>query len=254
LWLWIAVNGRTIFALCASFLNPSVGCAGIRTGVGAIHCKTIGRWAAGAAIDLVAFLGDFGRMFAGMGSIRIARPSLFRAELVFRKTGAELETIKVTYLQMMAPPARKVEPPRDGLSVVHAQHPTVAYYRFLYDGVGKDYRWPRCRKSSDSQLSAIIHDPGTEIHVLMADGVPAGFAELDLRSAGEIELVQFGLLPEFIGQGLGTYFLNWVIDRAWTYAPKRLWLHTCNRDHPRALPNYKAAGFVPYKEEFKEVD
>jgi hypothetical protein len=37
----------------------------------------------------------------------------------------------------------------------------------------------------------------------MVEGVPAGIAELDRRIECEIELVQFGLMPEFIGQGLG---------------------------------------------------
>lgn len=165
-----------------------------------------------------------------------------------------METITVTYLQMLSHARRVIPPPRDGLAVVRAVHPTVAYYRFLYDGVGRDYRWPRCRKLSDEELSAIIHAPGIEIYVLMVDGVPAGFAELDRGVEREIELVQFGLMPEFIGQGLGTYFLQWVIDKAWSYAPNRVWLHTCNRDHPRALPNYQAAGFVVYKQQLKDVD
>jgi GNAT superfamily N-acetyltransferase len=67
--------------------------------------------------------------------------------------------------------------------------------------------------------------------------------------AGEVELVQFGLTPEFIGQGLGKFFLQWAIDRAWGYGPRRLWLHTCTLDHPAALPNYLKAGFRIYKEE-----
>jgi hypothetical protein len=55
---------------------------------------------------------------------------------------------------------------------------------------------------------------------------------LDRRIEGEIELVQFGLMPDFIGQGLGRYFLQWTIDRAWSYDPRRFWLHTCTKDHP----------------------
>ena len=70
------------------------------------------------------------------------------------------------------------------------------------------------------------------------------FAELDRRKPGELELVQFGLMAEFIGQGLGKYFLQWTIDRAWGYQPTRLWLHTCTLDHPAALPNYLKAGFA----------
>jgi GNAT superfamily N-acetyltransferase len=160
--------------------------------------------------------------------------------------------VKTTYLQMFAHARRFVPPPREGLVVVHAKKPSVAYYRFLYDCVGRDYHWSSRKKLSDAQLAALLNDPRLEVHVLMADGVPAGFAELDRRTESEIELVQFGLMPEFIGQGLGKYFLQWTIDKAWSYQPRRFWLHTCTKDHPAALPNYLKGGFVVYREEIKE--
>ena len=116
--------------------------------------------------------------------------------------------VTTTYLQMFARPERVVPPPREGLAVVHTQKPTVAYYRFLYDGVGRDYDWPSLGKLSGAELAALLNDPRVEVHVLMADGTPAGFAELDRRIEGEIELAQFGLMPDFIGQGLGRYFLQ----------------------------------------------
>src|SRR5215470_18722155 len=106
--------------------------------------------------------------------------------------------VKITYLQMFARPERVVQPPRDGLAVVHAKKPPVAYYRFLYDAVGRDYDWTSRKELSDAELAALLNDPRLEVHVLMADGIPAGFAELDRRIEGEIELVQFGLLPGFI--------------------------------------------------------
>jgi hypothetical protein len=40
------------------------------------------------------------------------------------------------------------------------------------------------------------------------------FAELDRLATPEIELVQFGLMPDFIGQGLGKWFLHWTVDTA----------------------------------------
>jgi GNAT superfamily N-acetyltransferase len=160
--------------------------------------------------------------------------------------------IKITYLQMFAHPHGTVQPPRDGLAVVHAKKPPVAYYRFLYNAVGREYDWTSRRELSDAELAALLNDPGLEVHVLMVDGVPAGFAELDRRTEGEIELVQFGLMSDFIGQGLGKYFLRWAIDKAWSYGPKRLWLHTDTKDHPAALPNYLKASFAIYKEEVKE--
>jgi GNAT superfamily N-acetyltransferase len=57
------------------------------------------------------------------------------------------------------------------------------------------------------------------------------------------------LLPEFIGRGFGSALLTSAIETAWAWAPElsRVWVHTCNRDHPSALANYQARGFKIYK-------
>lgn len=156
--------------------------------------------------------------------------------------------VKIYYLEMLGHSSRAAPPPRDDLSVIQAEKPTVAYYRALYDAVGRNYHWHSRGKLSDAELAALIRDPFNEMHVLLVDGKPAGFAELDRRNRAEIELVQFGLIPEFVGQGLGKFFLQWTIDKAWSYQPTRFWLHTCTLDHPAALPNYLKAGFSVYKE------
>lgn len=162
-----------------------------------------------------------------------------------------MEHVDVTVysLEMLGPSQRDVPAPRDGLTVLHAQTPSVPYYRFLYDAVGKDYNWLSRRKLSDEKLAAILGDPLNEVYVLYVDGSPAGFAELDRRRADEVELVQFGLMSDFIGQRLGTWFLQWTIDNVWSYGPRRFWLHTCTLDHPAAVPTYKKAGFVQFNEE-----
>ena len=134
------------------------------------------------------------------------------------------------------------------MTVLYVQTPTVSYYRYLYDSVGKDYHWRSRRRLSDEELADVLHDPGNELHVLHVDGSPAGFTELDHRRPNEIELIQFGLTPDFIGQGLGKWLLQWTIDKAWSYQPNRFWLHTCTLDHPAALSMYKKAGFVQYDE------
>jgi GNAT superfamily N-acetyltransferase len=161
----------------------------------------------------------------------------------------DLVDVTVYYLEMRQHVARTLAPPRDDLLVLHAQRPSVPYYRFLYNSVGENYRWLSRRKLDDASLAAIIHDPLVEVYVLHVAGCPAGFAELDRRREGEIQLPQFGLMPEYIGQGLGRWFLQWTIDRAWSYQPQRFWLHTCTLDHQAALPNYLKAGFVEYKRE-----
>lgn len=156
--------------------------------------------------------------------------------------------ITIFYLEMLTPSRREVPAPRTDLAVTYVPEPSVPYYRSLHDAVGSDYHWLTRKRLSDEELAAVIHDPQDELHVLHVDGNAAGFAELDRRRPDEIELVQFGLMSEFIGQGLGKWFLQWVIDQAWSYEPNRLWLRTCTLDHPAALPNYKKAGFVQLKE------
>jgi GNAT superfamily N-acetyltransferase len=160
--------------------------------------------------------------------------------------------LKTTYVQMFSRPGGIAPPPSEGIMVLQARKPTVAYYRFLYDGVGSAYDWTSRKALTDETLAALLHDPKNEVHVLFVDGVPAGFVELDRRIEGEVEITQFGLMAEFIGRGLGKWFLRWAVERAWSYEPKRLWLHTDTADHPAALPNYLKAGFAIYKEEVKD--
>jgi GNAT superfamily N-acetyltransferase len=71
---------------------------------------------------------------------------------------------------------------------------------------------------------------------------------------GAVEIAYFGLLQEFIGRGLGKYLLTEAVREAWRTGARRVWLHTCTLDGEAALPNYKARGFKPFKEEVFEVD
>jgi len=56
----------------------------------------------------------------------------------------------------------------------------------------------------------------------------------------------FGLMPGMIGRGLGRALLAAAVDGVFAEgSPLRgMTVNTCTADHPRALPNYKAAGFV----------
>ena len=157
-----------------------------------------------------------------------------------------IETV-VTYLEMTAPPARPARPaPRVDLEIRRAWRPTASFYRYLYAAVGEPWTWAVRRWLSDAELAAIICDPMVEVNVLWAGGVPAGYAELDRRAPPDIELAYFGLMPEFIGQGLGGYLPDCAIRHAWRMRPRRLWLHTCDLDHPRALEVYQRSGFRIY--------
>lgn len=162
-----------------------------------------------------------------------------------------LVDVTVYYLEMLAASERAAPPPCEGLMVIRVPSPSTAYYRELYNAVGRDYYWLSRRKMSDAELATVIGDPGVEMHVLHVAGRQAGFAELDCRKPDDVELVQFGLVGGFHGRGLGKWFLQWTIDYVWSRAPRRFWLHTCTLDHPKALPNYLQAGFRLFKEEAK---
>jgi GNAT superfamily N-acetyltransferase len=140
-----------------------------------------------------------------------------------------------------------LEPPQD-VSVDRAFAPSVPFYRFLYNSVGANHCWVDRNRLPDDELRRIVQDECVEIHCLFVKDRVAGYSELDRRQPGEIELAYFGLFPEFIGQGLGKFFLGWTVDLAWSYQPERVWLHTCDLDHPAALPTYLQAGFSIYDE------
>jgi len=157
--------------------------------------------------------------------------------------------VKVTYLQMFSRPGPNHEPLREDLRILRAENPTIAFYRFLYDTVGRDWNWVDRKLMSDDQLGRIIRDDRVEIYVLYVRGVPAGYIELDRRVDDEVEFAYFGIMREFIGRGLGPLLFRWAVDRAWSYGPKRVWLHTCELDHEAALPLYLRAGFEIFDEQ-----
>ena len=155
-------------------------------------------------------------------------------------------TTVITYLEMTAPvPATRPWPEGD-FRIERLVRPSVRFYRYLYDAVGADWLWLEPKFAPDGVLEAELHDPRVEVHLLTDGGVPAGYGELDRRRAGEVKIEYFGLVPEAIGRGLGRWFLEQITARAWRSAPLRVWVHTCDLDHPRALANYEACGFRIY--------
>jgi GNAT superfamily N-acetyltransferase len=128
-----------------------------------------------------------------------------------------------------------------------------SFFRYLYREVGRQYHWVDRLAWSDRQVIDYVASPRLKLFVLYATGAPAGYFELWRHDDGAIEVAYFGLLPEFVGQGLGKLLLTEAVERAWAERTPRIWLHTCSLDHPGALANYIARGFTPYREEHYEV-
>jgi GNAT superfamily N-acetyltransferase len=128
-----------------------------------------------------------------------------------------------------------------------------SFARFLYREVGRHFHWVEHLEDSDAEIAARLARPGYELWLLTQHEAPAGYYELLRRDDGVVELLYFGLLPEFIGRGFGKRLLAHAIQRAWALPTTCLWVNTCSLDGAAALPNYLASGFVVVKEEHYET-
>jgi GNAT superfamily N-acetyltransferase len=166
-----------------------------------------------------------------------------------------LTDITIRYLELTSP--SDLRPKRSestGVQFVRVPGPMPELNRFFYTTVGGSYKWFERRSWTVTEWQAYLERPDVETWVLSLGGVPAGFVEYNRHQSGDIEIKYFGLLPTFVGHGLGAQLLTEAVERAWGMGASRVILDTCSTDHPRALPNYLARGFREYKVEVKRKD
>lgn len=120
--------------------------------------------------------------------------------------------------------------------------------------MGEHWFWHDRLEWSDEELGEHLGKPNVGLWELQVGGESAGYFELQRHDDGGVEIVYFGLVPRFIGQGLGGFMLTSAVREAWGMGAERVWLHTCTLDSPNALPGYKARGFRPFRTEKLEVD
>jgi len=154
------------------------------------------------------------------------------------------ESVTVTYLDYIpegqADGPAAAERPYD---LREATVPCPELNRFLYVSVGHPWRWHVRLSWRHQQWLDYLSDPGVATWIGYQGGNPIGYFELRREADGAVEIVYFGLLPSYVGQGLGKLLLSDAIAKASAFGDGRIWLHTCSLDHPAALPNYLAQGF-----------
>ena len=153
-----------------------------------------------------------------------------------------LRPVQVTFLEMHERPHSAVPAAFNMQFHLLPKPIPVEHYRKFYYGVGKQWYWLDRMMMEDASLYEKINAANVDIYVLYIDEQPAGFAEFVIEE-GHVEILYFGLLPDFVGKGYGHYFLQTVIQQAWSYQPRHIQLNTCELDHPNALNVYKKAGF-----------
>jgi GNAT superfamily N-acetyltransferase len=159
----------------------------------------------------------------------------------------ELVDEVLTYLQMLSPDdLRPASRPGAVLEVREVDQWSPLIRRTTV-GIGRAHQWPS-QGWDDQQWQTYLRGPDLRHWVAFIHGAPAGLLTLDVPSGGEVEVDTFGLLPDHIGQGIGSYFLTLGVRLAWAVSPvvSRVWLHTTSRDHCHALPNYEERGFHRY--------
>jgi GNAT superfamily N-acetyltransferase len=160
-----------------------------------------------------------------------------------------------TYLELNAPQDLVgADRPDDGSRVERVPECPPSFFRYLYTAVGGRYHWIDRLPWTDDDIRRYLATPGVSFWVLYSAGAPAGYFELKRHADASVEIAYFGLLQEFIGRGLGKYLLTEAAREAWRQGARRVWLHTCTLDGPAALPNYKARGFQPFKQEIYSID
>jgi GNAT superfamily N-acetyltransferase len=160
-----------------------------------------------------------------------------------------LVEVTTWYLEMQAPEQLvRVAAPLLEARVERADIPSPELNRFLYTAVGGNWYWIERLGWDYARWLAYLDRPAVETLVLYVSGTPAGYVELEVQPEDNVEVAHFGLLPRFIGQGLGGFLLGVGVERAWAQGARRVWVHTCSLDGPHALANYTARGFRVYRE------
>jgi len=157
--------------------------------------------------------------------------------------------IEITYLEMTSADDIRTLGDESRLALGKVEDPCPELSRFFYRTVGGEWWWYSRLSWTRDEWMAWAERPELETFIASQDGVPVGYFELERHAGPEVEVVSLGLLPSFIGRGLGPALLYHALTSAFALEPKRVWLATNSFDHPRALATYQAGGLQVVRRE-----
>ena len=160
-----------------------------------------------------------------------------------------------THLELRGPDAlRRVPAPARQCTLRRVRPLGAAEYRALYALVGERWLWRDRLLWSDAELDAYLASPDVHVWVLSVDDRTAGYFELRQHGTRSVEVMYFGLVPQFMGQRIGGWLLTRAAEEAFALGAERVILNTCTLDAPQALPNYLARGFTIVRDEHYLVE
>ncbi len=102
-----------------------------------------------------------------------------------------------------------------GLEIHWVEIPCPEYNWFLHQAVGEHHRWGGRELWGRDEWHKHVDRPELETHVGYVGGAPAGYYELAKQPEGSVRIECFGLLPQFVGKGLGGPLLTVAVQRCW---------------------------------------
>src|SRR5438093_5279677 len=163
------------------------------------------------------------------------------SEVISRGKSDEKRPLITTYLEMRSPD--QLRPKRCADARFQIREQTQRDWRLnrdLYFRVGERWDWIDKRPWTEARWEEYAAAPELRTFAAYYDEALAGYYELRCDSEGGVEVAYFGLLPQFIGRGLGGALLTSAIEQAWRSSPKRGWVPKWKRHHSRAPANDKA--------------
>jgi GNAT superfamily N-acetyltransferase len=162
--------------------------------------------------------------------------------------------IKTTYLELNS--SEDFMPKRDYMAKMQIRKVENSFFLnfMLFIGVGSPWHWYSRLMWTLEEWESYFERNDVMTFLGFVEDKLVGYFEIEFDEQEEAELKFIGLLPEYLGYGYGGVILSHAVDMAFISGVTRLWLHTCNRDHPAAIDNYLARGFRIYKEVWGEEE
>ncbi|WP_165945104.1 GNAT family N-acetyltransferase [Micromonospora sp. KC723] len=163
----------------------------------------------------------------------------------------------VSYLEMTSPDQLRPAVVDRALRLRSVGMDELPLVRKVHDVVAGPHDWESLRWS-EQRWREHLGRPGVHTWIAEFGGAPAGLAQLQVQPGGDVETEFFGLMPEFIGRGIGGGLLTLVTRAAWGLPSvdgtpiQRVWQRTSVYDHPNALPGYLARGYRLYRTEARQ--
>ena len=136
----------------------------------------------------------------------------------------------------------------ESMSVQRVTAISCRFAAFLWANVSGDNSEDRS-EWDNTHWQMHLSDPGLEFYAVFCDGEPAGFAEI-VRGArlmstkgGAARIEAFGLIPEFMGEGLGSSLLTRMVEKCFATGASKVTLRSDEQLPTAVLEICRRQGF-----------